>query len=190
MPAHFYYVAGGISHTMDALIQAFFRILLLRAGPQTIPPSPALMWLVLLLHFAIGFLLTIFTQPFGYSVLSSLVGTLIMVAVVHGLLLFYRQHARYLQTLSALAACEVLLGLMLLPLSLSALYSSGDDGSELTSLLAILWLMVVGWNVAVAAHIFRHALSVSMGGGFLYSIVYFIIAITVGDLMSSAGTVQ
>ncbi len=190
MPAHFYFVAGGKTHTMDALIQAFFRILLLRAGPQTIPPSAALMWLVLVLHFAIGFLLTIFTQPFGYSLLSSLVGTLIMVAVVHALLLFYQQHARYLQTLTALAACEVLLGLLLLPLSLSALYYQGRDSNELTTLLAILWLMVVGWNVAVAAHILRHALSVSTGLGFLYSIVYFMIAITVGDVMSSAGTVQ
>ena len=58
------------------------------------------------------------------------------------------------------------------------------------ALIAIGGLMVVGWNVALAAHIFRHALSVSTGLGFLYSIVYFIIAITVGDLISSAGAVQ
>jgi len=50
--------------------------------------------------------------------------------------------------------------------------------------------MVIGWNVAVAAHIFRHALSVSTGLGFLYSIAYLIIAITLGDMVSAAGVTQ
>ena len=175
---------------MDTLIQAFFRILLLRAGPQSIPSSTTLMWLVLLSHFTIGFVLTLLTQPLGYSLFSSLVGTLVMVAVVHGLLLLFSKHERYRQTLTALAGCEVLLGLMLMPLSLSGLYFGEEATSGAVALIAIAGLMVVGWNVAVAAHIFRHALSVSSGLGFLYSIVYFIIAITVGDLMSSAGTLQ
>lgn len=175
---------------MDALIQAFFRILLLRAGPQTIPSSTALMRLVLLLHFGVGFLLTIFSRPFGFSLLSALVSTLLMVAVVHGLLLLFGKHPRYQQTITALAGCEVLLGLMLLPIPLSELYFGEGAGEGLRTLLAIAWLGVIGWSVAVAAHIFRHALSVSAGLGFLYSIIYFIIALTVGDMMGAAGATQ
>lgn len=175
---------------MDTLIQAFFRILLLRAGPQSIPPSSSLMWLVLLLHLATGLVLTLFSQPLGYSLFSALAGTLVMVAVVHGLLLLFNRRERYRQTLTALAGCEVLLGLMLLPLSINSLYYGEEAGAEVVALISIAGLVIVGWNVAVAAHIFRYALSVSTGLGFLYSIAYFIIAMTVGDLMSSAGTVQ
>ncbi len=172
---------------MDALIQAFFRILLLRAGPQIIPPSAVLLWLVLLLHFSSGFLLTVFTQSIGYSVFSSLVSTLLMVAVVHGLLVLFAKHPRYMQTLTALAGCEVLLLLMLLPIPIIELYSGDSAGAELRALMAILWLMVIGWSVAVTAHIFKHALSVSTGLGFLYSVAYLIIAITMGEMMSAAG---
>lgn len=175
---------------MDALIRAFFPILLLRAGPQTLPASHVLMWLVLLLHFATGFMLSVLTQPFGYSLLASLVSTLLMVALVHGLLLLFGKHPRYPQTITALAGCEVLLGLLLLPIPISELYYGESAGAELRALLAITWLMVIGWSVAVAAHIFKHALSVSMGLGFLYSIAYLIIAFTVGDMMGAVGATQ
>ena len=55
-------------------------------------------------------------------------------------------------------------------------------------LQALFALLVMGWNVAVAAHIFRHALGVSIGLGFLYSIIYLIIAVTLGDMASAAVT--
>ncbi len=173
---------------MDALIRAFWRILLLRAGPQSLPAAPALLWLALLLHYGVGLLHALFSLPFGFAALYALVSTLTMMAVVHGLLLLFHRHVRYTQTLSALAGCEALLGLMLLPLSVLFVQSGG--GGELQGLLAILSLMVIGWNVAVAAHIFRHALSVSTGLGFLYSIAYLIIAITLGDMVSAAGVTQ
>ncbi|MDH5784201.1 MAG: hypothetical protein OEZ16_01165 [Chromatiales bacterium] len=175
---------------METLIQAFFRILMLRAGPQTIPPSATLMWLILLLHIAIGFLLTIFTHTLGYSLFTSLIGTLVMVAVVHGLLLLLNRRERYLQTITALAGCEVILGIMLLPLPINELYFGEDAGTEIRFLIAITGLVIVGWNVALAAHIFRHALSTSMGWGLLCSIGYFAISITVGDIMSGMGTPQ
>ena len=172
---------------MDALVQAFLRILVLRDGPQSIPASYTLMWLVLLLHFATGFVLTVITQGFGFSVLSALVGTLMLVAFVHGLLLLFRKHERYLQTVTALGACEVILGLMMLPIPVLGVQYQDSAGAELGGLLAILLLVVLGWSVAVTAHIFRHALSVSTGLGFLYSIAYFIITSVIYDLMGSAG---
>jgi len=173
---------------MDALILAFWRILLLRAAPQSVSASPGLLWLSLLLHYGIGLLHALFSLPFAVAVSYALLSTLIMVAVVHGLLLLFRKHARYMQTLTALAACEALLGVMLLPLSV--LYYLSGGGEELRGLLAILSLLVVGWNMALAAHIFKHALSVSTGLGFLYSIAYLLIAITLGDMVSAAGVTQ
>lgn len=168
---------------MEALFLAFWRILLLRATPQSVPASPSLLWLVLLLHYGIGLLLALFSLPLSLSLLSALVGTLTMVAVVHGVLLLFKKHARYTQSLTALAACEALLGLLLLPLSVVYYFGSG----EVNVLLAMLSLLVLGWNVALTAHIFRHTLEVSAGVGFILSIVYLLISMNIGELVSVAG---
>jgi hypothetical protein len=170
---------------MGALILAFWRILLLRAGPQSVPASTTVLWLALLLHYTVGLLLALFVMPLSFALLYALVSTLCMVAVVQGLLLLFKKQARTLQSLSALAAGEALLGLLLLPLSL--LYYPGSRGDEMSLLLALLSLLVMGWNVALAAHIFRHALGVSRGLGFLYSMVYLIMAVTLSDMVSMAG---
>ena len=170
---------------MEALILAFWRILLLRAEPQSIPASSSLLWLALLLHYGVGFLLALFSLPFSFALLYALASTLTMMAVVHGMLLLFKKHARYTQSLTALAVCEALLGLLLLPVSL--LYYFGNAGEELRGLLAILSLLVLGWNVALMAYILRHALGVSRGIGFLYSVVYLIISMNIGEMVSVAG---
>lgn len=172
---------------MDALIHAFWRILLLRAAPQSVPASQTLLWLALALHGSVGLLISLFSMPFALALPYALVSTLTMVAVVHGLLLLFRKHSRYIQALTALAACEALLGVMLLPLSV-LLYLGGGEG--LHGGLLLISLLVLGWNMAVAAHIFRHALSVSIGLGFLYSVAYLLIAMTLGDMVSAAGMTQ
>jgi hypothetical protein len=173
---------------MGALILVFWRILLLRAGPQSVPASSSVMWLALLLHYAVGVLLALFAMPLALALFYALVSTLSMVAMVHGLLLLFQKQARTMQSLSALAFCEALLGLLLLPLTL--LYYPGGGEGELRVLPVILSLLVMGWNVALAAHIFRHALEVSRGMGFLYSVVYLIVAVTLGDMASAAGVAQ
>ncbi|MEN8171082.1 MAG: hypothetical protein ABFS08_12740 [Pseudomonadota bacterium] len=170
---------------MEALFFAFWRILLLRSEPQSVPASSSLLWLVLLLHYGVGFLLALFSLPFSFALLYALVSTLTMVAVVHGLLLLFRKHVRYTQSLTALAACEALLGLLLVPVSL--VYYFGNTGEEFRGLLAVLSLLVLGWNVALTAHIFRHALGVSGGIGFIFSIVYLLISMNIGEMVSVAG---
>jgi len=170
---------------MQALLLTFWRILLLRSEPQSIPASSSLLWLALLLHFGVGFVLSLFSLSFSFSLLYALVSTLTTVAVMHGMLLLFKKQVRTTQSLTALAVCESMLGLMLLPLSVLYIVASGSD--ELRALLAILSLLVLGWNVALMAHILRSALEISKGLGFVYSVVYLIIAMNVGEMVSVAG---
>jgi len=166
--------------TMGVLLRIIWQIVLLRQGPQVLPASTFLLWLVLAAHWLTGVLLGLLSLPPLESMLSALAGTLIMVALVHTLLLLYRHHARLTQTLAALAACEVLLGLLALPLT--ALFYAG---AGLQDIAAMLSLLVLGWNITVAAHIFRHALGVSMGMGFLFAIAYTLISISLGGLVGT-----
>lgn len=165
-------------HKMEALFRAFASIALLRRGPQILPASKALLALILAAHLGTGVLLGLFGLPPAMALLSALAGTLIMVALVHGLLMLHRLHARVTQTLTALAGCEVLLGLLVLPLS--ALYYAGGGAAELAALLS---LLLLAWNVAVAAHIFRHALNVSVGMGVMFAIGYTLISLSLSGLI-------
>jgi len=161
---------------MGALVRVIWQIALLRQGPQVLPASTFLLWLVLGAHWATGVLLGLFSFPVVEAMLSALAGTLIMAAVVHTLLLLYRQHHRLVQTLTALAGCEVLLGLLGLPPT--ALFFAGAQ-----DIAAMLSLLILGWNIAIAAHIFRHAVGVTLGMGFFYAIVYTLISISLGSLV-------
>jgi hypothetical protein len=157
---------------MGALVQVFWQIALLRKGPQTLPASRELLWLLLAAHWLIGVILVIDRVPLDRALLSGLLGTLITVGVVHGLLLVHHHYSRVTQTLSALAGCEILLGLLTLPLlGLLSL------GGELQALATILWLLLLGWSIAITGHIFRHALSVPLGVGVLSAVGYVFISI-------------
>jgi hypothetical protein len=164
---------------MKSLFRAIASIALLRQGPQILPASAILLYLVLAAHWGTGVLLGLFSLTPVMALLSALVGTLIMVALVHGLLLLHRLHSRVTQTLTALAGCEVLIGLLALPLT--ALFYAGGTMAELASLLS---LLLLGWNVAVAAHIFRHALNVSVGMGILFAVGYTLISMSLSGLIA------
>jgi hypothetical protein len=168
--------------SMGTLIRTIAAIALLRRGPQTLPASSFLLYLLLAAHWGTGVLLGLFSFSPAMALLAALAGTLIMVALVHGLLLMHRLHSRVTQTLSALAGCEVLIGLLGVPLT--ALFYAGGGMAELAVLLSLLLLV---WNLAVAAHIFRHALSVSMGIGVLFAIGYILISMSLSGLIGPAG---
>jgi hypothetical protein len=164
---------------MGALLRVIGQIVLLRQGPQVLPASRFLLWLALGAHWLTGVALGLYSLPPVDALFSALVGTLIMAALVHTLLL-HRRHNRLNQTLTALAACETLLGLMALPLT--ALFYAG---ASLQDIAAMLSLLLLGWNVTVAAHIFRHALGTSMGVGFLFAIGYTLISLSLGGLVAT-----
>lgn len=161
---------------MGALVRVIWQIALLRQGPQVLPASTVLLWLALALHWVTGVLLGVFSYPLLEAMLSALAGTLIMAAVVHTLLLVYRKHHRLLQTLTALAGCEAMLGLLGLPPT-ALFYAGAQD------IAAMLTLLLLGWNTAIAAHIFRHAIGVTLGMGFFYAITYTLISIMLGNLV-------
>ena len=165
---------------MGALFQVIWQIVLLRQGPQALPTSTFLLGLILAAHWLTGVALGLFVLPPVTAMLSAFIGTLMMAALVYTLLSLHRRSPRFTQTLTALAACEVLLGLISLPLT--ALFFAG---AAMQDIAVMLWLLVMGWSVAVTAHIFRHALDVTMGAGILFAVAYTMISISLGGLVGT-----
>lgn len=164
---------------MWMLLQAYWQILMLRSSPETIPYSHFLLGITLAFHLLIGIAFGISTQSVSKALLSATLGTVLVVGVSYLLLTLHGVRNRLSQTVSAMAGCEVLIGLMALPVNIWML--SVDKAYAAPP--ALLALLLVGWNVAVVAHIWRHALGLEKWHGFLYAIGYVIITFTLALLI-------
>ncbi len=164
---------------MKALFFIFFDICRLRAGPQTLPSSPFLLGLMLGLHFVLGVLLSIFDMTMPDALLLAASGTLLLLVFIYLLLAVTKKGSRFLQTVTAVAGCEVLLGVFILPVVVW-FYSGAEQ-----VFAGLLSLLIVFWSVAIMAHILRHALEVSIATGIPLAIGYLITGSWVANLFSS-----
>ena len=90
---------------------------------------------------------------------------------------FSSHRARLVQTLTALAGTGAIITLVSLPIS-GWFLGAGPESRE-GGFAIILLLMLVAWSLAVAGHIFRHALSVPFFVGLVLAIVFYGISISV-----------
>lgn len=160
---------------LSTLVRTFLEIALLRTPPHAVPASSVLLGLVLALHWAVGFANGLLSLPSAAAAGSSLVGTLVVVAFVHGALVFTGRGARTPQTLSALAGCEVLVGLLALPIL--ATLQGGEAGPG-----GLVLLVLIGWNLAIASHVFRYALELPLAGAVVVALGYMVVGFVVMDL--------
>jgi len=159
---------------MSRLLTIWLDICLLRAGPQDLPASRVLLGLTLASYLLISTLLSLPGYP-GLTALQIAVTDLALLIAFAGSVLYLTGNiARINQTLSALAGAGTLLGLLALPL-VQSLYQAQD--SEQVSLpVLMLWLLLMGWNLLVVAHIIRHALSVILPIAVLVAVLYTLVA--------------
>ncbi len=173
---------AGPYNFMNPLLKVFIDICLFRATPQQLPASRFLLALVLVLHWALGVVFGVLSAPLFESLLTALIGTLLLLAVVYGLLTAHRLQQRLYQTATALAGSEVLLGVLALPLSLWIVFAEGDR-----TIPALLSLLLIGWGAAIAAHIFRHALNVGWLLALVFAFSYTVLSYSLINLVAPGG---
>ena len=161
---------------MTELLKRFLNICLLSNGPQDLPYSYLLFRILLVMYFISGIL----------SMLSSTVfedGVLIMMLDVSVLLLFtwlcfqaFKKQPRFIQTMTALAGVGTIFQLLAWPLliQVESLKQSGETSIEVSLLL----LIIISWNLAVFAHIYRHALGIRTPVAFILTLAYVMINVT------------
>lgn len=166
---------------VSILLQAFWQILLLRKSPETIPYSQFLLGVILVLHLLMGFGGALITLSVGLALGYAALGTALLVAYAYLLLMLYGMGNRWVQTATVLAGSEIFISLLALPLSV---WLTSVDKADM-ALPALLSLLLLGWLVAVVAHIWRYALGVPKWLGFLFSVAYVIISISVTSLIQA-----
>lgn len=155
---------------LSTLSKAFLDICLLRKGPQDLPKSSVLLTLCLILYTVLDVLLTVQTRPFTDALLVSLVDVGFLLLATSLILKQHRHFERWSQTMTALFGTGVILGIFIFPLVYGGVQNQYVDW--LQQIIVLLFLVMVIWNVAVLAHIVRHAISTSMGIGIMIAILY------------------
>lgn len=155
---------------VQLILKAFLELTLLRKGPEDIPKSS---WLLV---FAIG--LAVAVNVLFYSTIETdyetnhaleFAAELIKVVSYLAILLAFRMLRRAMQTLTAIIACNAILGfLMTLVLILSEAYID----KVLQGALA--WL-VTAWLIVVEGHIISRAVPVHWITGIAFALVIFIL---------------
>lgn len=125
--------------------------------------------------------------PFGYAVAIASADLAIVFLIVVALLQQSRKGDRVLQTVTALAGAGTLLNIIALPLMI-AIVGTKARGSD-SGNIEILLLGLMCWNLAIVAHVLRHALSIRFATGavlafILMVVTYLVVSALFPDLSS------
>ncbi|WJW75234.1 hypothetical protein QVG61_12195 [Thiohalobacter sp. IOR34] len=159
---------------MTALFQTLLQICLLRAGPQRLPASGLLLGAGLLAYLLLDLISGLAYLSLSRSLGAAVLDSLILAAFVQLCLRLVGHPERFLQTLSAVFGCWLLLGILALPLTF-ALAAAPENGGGLGGLLLMLLVLLV-WSLSVLGHILRHALEVPLAVGIGISLGYFLVS--------------
>ncbi|QIK38413.1 hypothetical protein GWK36_10960 [Caldichromatium japonicum] len=163
---------------MWVLIQFFVELCLLRRRPQEIPPSDALLILIMVVDLVVGTLVGITAGVPGLvSLLQSGAELALLLAGLYAALVLLKHPARFLQASTALLGSRVVIGLTAIPPLLLNLV--GGRGSALVALGAFILLGLLVWGILVTGHILRHTFSITLGQGTAIALAFQILVVTV-----------
>lgn len=166
---------------MGALLKAIWLIAILKRTPQTIPASQVLLVFLVVIHFIIGVMLASSSVAIDAAATTALVGTTVMLAFIYLILRMRGMQQRFVQSVSALAGCEALIGLVALPMTYLFHAGGGESG-----LIALFSLLVFAWNIVVAAHIFQHTFNITPQQGVFYAVFYIFTSLIAGNILGVA----
>lgn len=160
-----------------ALVHPFVQLTLLRLKPQDLPYSPVLMGLTLAAHYVLGVSLFLFRLPLLQSLLAAATGTILLCALAVSLLYLNRLQARAVQTVTALAGADVVVSVAALPVT-AWLHGALSSGAA-SGLPGLLFLLLLAWNLTVAGHVLRHALSAPLPLGLVIALVFYVVSVNI-----------
>lgn len=146
-------------------------------APQDLPASGTLLGIALVAHTLAAILLSAVIMSAPSALLAGLVDTALLCAFVATLLYAQRLNVRVVQTITAMAGSLAIISLIALPVS-GWLHGVEQTTSD-ARLAGFVLIGLIGWSLAVSAHVIRHALSIPYFPGFILAIVFYWISISV-----------
>ena len=161
---------------MLSLVRFFIQLCFLRARPQDLPASQALLGLVAAVNVLIGTLLVTpaLGNPFT-ALQASLLDTAILAGFVWLLLRFRSHPGRFLQAATAAIGVSAVIAAASIPLQWMLPTDTTEGVTAAAETVSLALLLLIVWLQVALGHVLRHALDTSLmlgiGLAFLYSVV-------------------
>jgi hypothetical protein len=155
--------------------------MLLRAGPQHLPYSVSLCTISLALYVVSGALVLTTTLSAGQAAANMVVDAALLAAFSYICLSLLKYRARFVQMVSALAGIGIVYHLFAWPLFIGLNSVQAEERSA--GVFALLMLLLISWQVLVFAHVFRHAMQLSMGRALALSFGYLFLSMAVAEII-------
>jgi hypothetical protein len=140
------------------LILAFVDIMLHRRGPDSLPSSQFLLWLVLAASLAADALVLWLAKLPGRWVAVAVLVLALNVWFVWALLRTFNKQPRFRQTMTALLGANVILTVLQAPLVSVLVEAPPDPQSSTMTLPRLLAALLVLWTIDISAFVFSRAL--------------------------------
>ena len=167
-------------------LQKLLALLVLKSAPQDLSYSGSLALQLSVAYVLSGVVVLQTTVSPDGMFAGMMLGLVVQCLFTYAVLAALAKSARFIQTFCALIGVAALFNLLSWPL-LSTL--SDDMAQEsLKSIMSMVFLLLMSWEVLVKAHIFKHALEMKMFGALTLSFALFFISITLSQLLLPAGS--
>lgn len=170
-------------------IQRFADLLRLRAGPQDLPASNAVLLVTVAAAAVLGTLAIQRVYSPEMAGVRVALDLLLQLAFVFGALRVTGHPERLRQTYAAL--CGTTAFLVLLAWPLVGVMLDRPQGDSLGMIAALFLMGVYGWSVVVVGHILRHALDLTLGKAIVVALAYILAAgVIAAELVPPAEPLQ
>ncbi len=139
------------------------------------PADPRYLQASLAAYLGMGMLISLLETDLAGALGRSLVDAGALLAIAYLALRLRNHSGRFPQTAAALTASGAMLSVVSYPV-LSVAYQF--QSTDAAGLVAIAWLLVVAWTLAVISHILRHALDTTLMLASVLTIGYVALTIT------------
>jgi hypothetical protein len=143
------------------VLSAYFDVCRFRSGPQDLPASRPLLILTTCAYTIIEILINLFDLSADDALKLGLLAPALVLGSSLVLLYIVRLGGRWLQTATALTGTGIVFSVIALPLIVWLALIDQNDPSAAALPRTALFALVM-WNLAVVAHIWKHALSANL----------------------------
>ena len=156
-------------------------IMLLKAGPQDLPYSRSLLVMSVFLYLASGVLVLTTAMSSAQAVANMVLDVVVLLAFSYFCLSLLKYRARFVQMVSALAGIGIVYHLLAWPLFIQI--HNMQPQQQGAKIAALLMLLLISWQVLVFAHVFRHAMQMSMMRALALSFGYLFLSMAAAEII-------
>jgi len=163
------------------VLPRILAIMLLKAGPQHLPYSVPLFATLAFLYLVSGTLVLTTSMSAGQAAANMVLDTAVLCAFSYICLSLLNYKARFVQMVSALAGIGIVFHLLAWPLFVQI--HDMQPQQQGATIAAVLMLLLISWQVLVFAHVFRHAMQMSMMRALALSFGYLFLSMAAAEVM-------